>query len=149
MECGFLNYLDATEIGEYNGRAVWRLNASLDFRLDKYRLMHVPAGFETDLASVPRLPLIYMIWGDRAHREAVLHDYMYRIDAIVMFGSKLSPISKEDADWYFRRAMISESLDVGKIGQPYYVYQPMYLAVRMFAGGSFHRMRVMDHFPLD
>ena len=42
----------------------------------------VPAGFECDLASVPRIPFIYAAWGGRVHREAVLHDYLYRIDSI-------------------------------------------------------------------
>ena len=38
----------------------------------------VPAGFDTDFASVPRLPFIFMLLGDRADYAAVLHDYLYR-----------------------------------------------------------------------
>ena len=41
----------------------------------------VPTLFETDLASVPRFPFVYMLWGGRAHREGVLHDYLYRKDS--------------------------------------------------------------------
>lgn len=41
----------------------------------------VPAGFQTDFASVPRVPIFYTLFGDRAHRESVVHDYLYRIDA--------------------------------------------------------------------
>jgi hypothetical protein len=37
----------------------------------------VPAGFRTDLASVPRLPLIYWLCGGRANKPATLHDYLY------------------------------------------------------------------------
>lgn len=37
----------------------------------------VPAGFSTDLASVPRLPGAYMLFANRARRSAILHDYLY------------------------------------------------------------------------
>jgi hypothetical protein len=37
----------------------------------------VPKGFVTDLASVPRLPLMHWFFGGRARRSAVLHDYLY------------------------------------------------------------------------
>jgi hypothetical protein len=143
MKRGFTDLLSATEIGEAEGRAVWKLEKPLDFILDEKRMIHIPPGFETDLASVPRLPIIYGIWGDRAHRASVMHDYLYRIGSVVVGpGSKLTGASKEDADWYFRLAMIST-------GEPYYIYQPMYLAVRIGGGSSFHRMKVADHFPVD
>ena len=38
----------------------------------------VPKGFITDKASVPRVPIIYWFFGDRAHRESVLHDYLFQ-----------------------------------------------------------------------
>jgi len=137
---GFLNELSATEIGEYDGRAVLKLNPHLDFRLDRDRIIRSPSGFETDLGSVPRLPVVWWLWGDRAHRECVLHDYCYRKDAVVLWADgKMTPITRADADWYFRLAMISR-------GQPYWIYQPMYLAVRIFGGSSFRKMKVTDHF---
>lgn len=139
---GFTDLLSATEIGEAGGRAVWRLDKPLCFFLHGSRTITVPAGFETDLASVPRLPIIYGIWGDRAHREAVLHDYCYRRYSIVRGpGEKFSEIAREDADWYFRLAMISR-------GQPCYIYQPMYWAVRLAGGSSYHQLQVNDHFPV-
>ena len=33
--------------------------------------IQVPAGFQTDFASVPRLPIAYWLYGARAHREGV------------------------------------------------------------------------------
>jgi hypothetical protein len=143
---GFQNYLDAKEIGEHCGRAVWKLDAPLRFVLNPYVIIEAPAGFETDLASVPRVPFIYDLWGNKAHREAVIHDLMYRIDATTVQGK---PISKEDADWYFRCAMISSNPDVRKNPQPYYIYQPRYLAVRTCGDSSFHKMKIGDSFPLD
>ena len=60
----------------------WVLAAPLGYESDILGLIEVPAGFQTDFASVPRVPFIYEFFGDRAHREAVLHDYLYRIDSI-------------------------------------------------------------------
>lgn len=37
----------------------------------------VPAGLITDLASVPRLPLVYLVFGNKARRAAILHDWLY------------------------------------------------------------------------
>lgn len=36
----------------------------------------VPAGYETDFASVPRWPVVYWLAGGRATSEAVVHDYL-------------------------------------------------------------------------
>ncbi len=130
----FMGLLDAKEIGESSGRTVHKLDTELVWEHGLVRIT-VPVGFETDLASVPRLPIAYWLWGDRAHREGVLHDYLYRIDA--------SPaLQKEDCDWYFREAMIGQD-------NSWFVYHPMWLAVRCAGGSSFHRMNVMDRFPLD
>jgi hypothetical protein len=37
----------------------------------------VPPGFSTDLASIPRIPLLWLWLGDTAREAAVLHDYLY------------------------------------------------------------------------
>jgi hypothetical protein len=37
----------------------------------------VPPGFVTDFASVPRVPLAFMLVGDRAHVAATIHDFLY------------------------------------------------------------------------
>lgn len=41
------------------------------------RVITVPEGFPTDLASTPRIPLIYEAFGNIAVRAAVVHDYLY------------------------------------------------------------------------
>lgn len=38
----------------------------------------VPAGFNTDFASVPRLPLAFLLTGGTADRPAIIHDFLYR-----------------------------------------------------------------------
>lgn len=37
----------------------------------------MPAGLVTDLASVPRLPLAFLLTGDIIHAEAIVHDWLY------------------------------------------------------------------------
>lgn len=138
----FSGLLNSTEIGMKDGRTVHRLNGCLVWAHGEKRV-EIPEGFETDLASVPRLPFIYWIWGDRAHREAVLHDYLYRIDAVLWIGTSIcKDVEKKEADWLFREAMKGQ-------GRSWGIYQPMYIAVRAAGGSSFHRMKIMDHFELD
>ncbi|WP_067101820.1 lytic transglycosylase domain-containing protein [Marinomonas atlantica] len=38
----------------------------------------VPAGFVTDLDSVPRIPVVYAMYKGRIRAAAVLHDWLYR-----------------------------------------------------------------------
>jgi hypothetical protein len=56
----------------------WRLFAPLRYRSDLLgRAIEVPAGFITDLGSVPRVPFAYLIAGARGPRACCLHDYCY------------------------------------------------------------------------
>lgn len=74
-----------------------RLAYPLEFESESLkRVVVVPAGFETDLASVPRLPLAYLLFGGVGDPAAVLHDYAY---------SGLAPFSREQADALFREAL--------------------------------------------
>ena len=67
---------------------IWVVHSPLIYRSDilivdeNLGMITVPVGFETDFASVPRVPFVYEFFGDRAHREAVIHDYLYRIDSV-------------------------------------------------------------------
>lgn len=76
----FLNYLEVIKVSEAgsHGRATWRLTAPLAYESESVRIITVPEGFETDFASVPRLPLAYWLTGDTAHASAVIHDYLCR-----------------------------------------------------------------------
>ena len=78
----------------------------------------VPKGFSTDLASVPRLPGTYMLFGGKARRSAILHDYLYELR-----------YPRDWADAVFRAAMVHE---VGPITR--YL---MWLGVRV-GGASYY-----------
>lgn len=41
------------------------------------REIHVPTGFVTDFASVPRAPLTYWLFGGVGDEAAVVHDFLY------------------------------------------------------------------------
>lgn len=86
--------------------------------------------FETDFASVPRLPIAYDLYGDRAHREGVLHDAMYRID----FPGNITFMQ---ANRVFLEAMKST-------GKPFYVRWPMFMAVCVGGYPSYHKKKMSD-----
>ena len=58
-------------------------------------LLVIPEGFVTDLASIPRLPFVYWLYGGRARKAAVPHDFLYQVH----------PCDKATADWVFLEAM--------------------------------------------
>lgn len=91
----------------------WKVVGNHWFINDRYELL-VPAGFRTDLASVP-LWLLWFIspWGNH-QRAAVFHDVAYR-------EQKTSRI-KADAEFY---EMMTRD------GVPSFKAYLMYLAVRM------------------
>ncbi|AOZ01304.1 hypothetical protein BKK81_12110 [Cupriavidus sp. USMAHM13] len=57
---------------------LWRLVEPLVYQSDVAgRTFEVPPGFETDLASVPRLPVVYLLAGGTSNEAAVVHDFLY------------------------------------------------------------------------
>lgn len=89
-----------------------------------------PSFFETDFASVPRVPFIYEAWGSRAHREAVLHDYLYRVDSVPV-------VSCSQANAVFKEAMKST-------GKPFRIYFWMWVGVVLGGWTAYHKRRVKD-----
>lgn len=56
----------------------WILTDTLIYQSDVAKQTFViPRGFVTDLASVPRLPIIFWLTGATADRAAVVHDFLY------------------------------------------------------------------------
>ncbi|MEN6639188.1 MAG: DUF1353 domain-containing protein [Smithella sp.] len=123
----FLTELDARL---QDDDSIWVLDAPLIYDSAILGGIEVPAGFETDFASVPRIPFIYEAFGDRAHREAVLHDYLYRIDSVPQ-------ASFSQANEVFYEAMELQ----GKI---WLVRHCMWLGVWIGGYPSYHKKRVGD-----
>lgn len=94
----------------------WVLLSALIYQSDILgRAICVPRGFTTDLASVPRLPLIYLLTANVVSEPAVVHDYIY--------ARASEP--RDVADRVFREAMAVAGVSWAR-------RQAMYFAVRAF-----------------
>jgi len=112
----FKTKLQVESQGQY-----WELISPLIFDSNIYGEITVPAGFFTDFASVPRIPIVYAMFGNKSHSSAALHDYLYS-------GSE--DISRKDADNIFLEAMESRN-------QSKWCRKVMWRAVRWFGGGRY------------
>lgn len=93
----------------------WTILQPLIYESDvAQRVFIVPEGFVTDFASVPRLPLAFLLTGDQAHEAAVIHDYIY--------AHKL--LTRSQADAVFKEAM-------GVSGEPGWRAWLMWAGVRL------------------
>lgn len=101
----------------------WRLTSHLIFRSDTHGLVVVPVGFETNLASVPRLPMIHLLAAGRANMPAVLHDFLY--------GCCKTNLTRKEADKIFLEAMRDIAEPASALTQ-----FAMYIGVRI--GGRRH-----------
>jgi hypothetical protein len=120
----FLTPLDVRKVGyDRKGRPIWELLADLIYESDKYGLIVVPKGFCTNFASVPRLPVFFLVAGDMAHEMACVHDYLYTVHMI-----EGRAITRADADAIFLEAMGAPTF----IKQPYDKKVPELLAKLMY-----------------
>ena len=72
-------------------------------------LITVPANFETDLASTPRLPIVFMSTAFRFSniRASVVHDYLYTVKTYPrIYADKVFyNLSQHDKDSFTNRIM--------------------------------------------
>ena len=122
----FLTELDVKCIDD----GAWCLDSPLVYESDVVGLVTVPSGFQTDFASVPRVPIFFTLFGDRAHREAVLHDYLYRIDSV-------PPASFSQANDVFLEAMEER-------GKGFFVRYAMYWGVVLGGWTAYRKKKVND-----
>jgi hypothetical protein len=107
------------------GRQLYELHAAVHYHSDVLGgVVVVPQGYVTDLASVPKLPLTWLMAGGTGSEAAVIHDWLYTARA---FDGK--PIERSVADKVFREA-IAASEDTKAPGWL------MWLAVRVGGRGS-------------
>ena len=86
--------------------------------------------FNTDLASVPRIPIIYELWGNRAHYEAVIHDLLFRKDSEPVVSFMM-------ANRIFLEAMECR-------GKSQHIRYPMFWGVCIGAYPAYHKRKVTD-----
>jgi hypothetical protein len=110
---------------------IWELDFSLEYQSDMIGKVVVPAGFQTDFASMPRwIPIASNALLNKAHREGALHDYLYRKDCY-------PKVTRKQADDVFLEAMIAR-------GKPWYVAHSMWLGVRIGGWAAFQKLSVFD-----
>ena len=112
----------------------WILYSPLVYESDILGIITIKAGFVTDLASTRHIPGVSFIWGSTCHREACIHDYLYRIDSKPVVSFSL-------ANSIFAEAMESR----GKSG---WVRWPMFWGVWIGGYFSYHK-RYVDWKPGD
>lgn len=120
----FVTRLAATNLDPdfAGGRGLWELVEELVYESDCAAMtITVPVGFRTDFASVLRLPVIYLLFGDKAHAPATVHDYLYNTGLV----------PRKLADDVFSEAMkVSTKLSAVERFL-------MWSAVRVFGGSHF------------
>ncbi|ECX4466036.1 DUF1353 domain-containing protein [Salmonella enterica] len=101
---------------------LWRIHEPFEFYLsdDNSDVISVPAGFITDLASVPRVFWTLLPPDGKYAKAAIIHDYMY--------DNALR--TKKEADLIFLDGMTV-------LGVPKWKRLMMYWAVRVFGRGSY------------
>ncbi|MDR1995121.1 DUF1353 domain-containing protein [Azonexus sp.] len=115
--------------------SLWRLTWPLVYYSDIAGLIVVPVGFETDFASVPRLPVVWLAAGDTARQAATVHDYLYSLNGVALADGQVQPtrVSRQVADAVFEEAMAVS-------GVSWWRRQAMWMAVRL-AGSKFYEER--------
>lgn len=117
QEGRFFDRLSVTLVDDTanDGQGSWQLNTDLVYEAADGRAFAVPAGYVTDFVSLRRIPIAYRIAGNRAHRAAVLHDWL--------ISEQIVP--RREADDLFLEAMLAT-------GVPGDIARLMHLAVRSY-----------------
>ncbi len=124
-------FLTELEVKLIDDDKIWELLSPLRYYSEILgREVEAPTGFQTDLASVPRVPIAYYFWGARCHREAVIHDLLCRIDSDPV-------VNLDTANNIFQEAMIVRK-------KPLYIRKPMYWGVCIGTWKYFHKRNVAD-----
>jgi hypothetical protein len=98
----------------------------------------VPAGFDTDLASIPRALWWLISPGGRHGKAAVLHDYLYRVRPRVSYTGEgfeaVMDLARGQADRVFREAMREDGVGLLRAWV-------MWAAVRLFGWLAWRKPR--------
>ncbi len=91
----------------------WQLWAPVMFRSDLAGEVIVPAGFLTDLSSIPRVLTIAYVWlHDQGRRASVLHDWLYGARDGRALAARARPTDpRRLADEVFIEALVALGVD--------------------------------------
>ena len=125
MKTPFPDPLLLEDSGMRGESRVFRLAKPFSCRTS-YGVIVVPAGFETDGASIPRAFWNILSPFGGYFPAALLHDFLYSPESTAFY-----PLSRECADYLFLEAMYN-------IEVPWLKRHTIHSAVRMF-GGKFYK----------
>ncbi|MDP8930896.1 MAG: DUF1353 domain-containing protein [Actinomycetota bacterium] len=103
----FRDGLAIEQTGWRGGKAVWTTLRTLHYNHEDGTVV-IPEEFITDLASVPRLPIAWLVAGGRGNRAAVLHDFAYQFSVLLYEQGRRrakTPVTRRAADRIFREAL--------------------------------------------
>lgn len=106
----------------YEDGGTWALLQGFTYCHRDHICYHVPAGFETDFASIPRLFWNLLPPTGTYGKAAVIHDFLYRTPTV--------PVTRAEADQVFRDAMKD-------LGVSSFTRTLMWSAVRSFGSRAF------------
>jgi hypothetical protein len=107
---------------------LWELVQMFRYRSAVLGWVMVPAGFATDLASVPWFARWYVSRDGEHTKPAVIHDYLYSPESAAVFPD----LSRAQADRVFYEALLVRGIRVS-------LARLLYGAVRLGGGRSYRR----------
>lgn len=133
MTSAFLDLLLAEQTGWQEGRAVWTTRRALRYQSAVLgTVVVIPDEFLTDFASVPRVPLAYLIAGARGNRSAVLHDFPYQFGFWFDEAGRKLVVERDLVDRVFHESLVADPMS----GAGRMIAWEMWAAVRV--GGRGH-----------
>jgi len=93
----FLTDLNVKKVSEHE----WKLLDPLVYNSKTVGVIVVPEGFVTNFGSVPRFPIIYMLFGGVGDKACAIHDWLYTRPHKVIPGSGMQ-IDRSTADKIMR-----------------------------------------------
>jgi len=123
-------------------REQWELTEPVCYETNDGHKLMVPAGFLTDLASLPPVTEAVLGRSPAWDAPALLHDYAYRHgavrEAVAPHYTVERPVSRKEADQLFADAIVSnDTHPTGSVG----LAVLMYYALRWFGGGQWAKAR--------
>jgi len=79
----FLTDLNVKKVSEHE----WKLLDPLVYNSKTVGVIVVPEGFVTNFGSVPRFPIIYMLFGGVGDKACAIHDWLYTYPHEIITGS--------------------------------------------------------------
>ena len=127
------------QTGWRSSRAEWKTLSPLHYS-HRDGLLVIPHKFITDLASVPRLPIAWLVAGGMGNRAAVVHDFAYQFTVLQyeIDGELVErELSRQQADRLFREALKADPWGGTNVVTRFV----MWSAVRLLGAFAYRRKR--------